>query len=326
MKTKDRLLTLFELNRGVYLSGEDIAQTLDISRTAIWKAVKALQQEGYAIKAVTNKGYCFGEQNDILSAQGMQKYLHPEQKEIEISVLQTVSSTNTVVQQKVSDGARTDCLILANEQTQGRGRAGRSFFSPKDTGIYMSLLLCPKNCSANQASQITTMAAVAMCEAIETICEEKAQIKWVNDIFLRGKKVCGILTEASFSLESGLMEYAVLGIGVNLYPPKGQFPKELQTIAGSIFQEQKNDAKNQLVAQFLNHFFAYYSRQSPCDYVQKYRDRSFVIGKQVQLIAGNQSDFVTVVGIDDQCRLLIRYNDGKECCCSAGEINIRLNA
>ena len=122
------------------------------------------------------------------------------------------------------------------------------------------------------------------------------------------------------------MEYAVLGIGVNLYPPKGQFPKELQTIAGSIFQEQKNDAKNQLVAQFLNHFFAYYSRQSSCDYVQKYRDRSFVIGKQVQLIAGNQSDFVTVVGIDDQCRLLVRYDDGKECCCSAGEINIRLNA
>ena len=323
MKTKDRLLALFELNRGVYLSGEDIAQTLDISRTAIWKAVKALQQEGYAIKAVTNKGYCFGEQNDILSAQGMKKYLHPEQKEIEISVFQTVSSTNTVVQQKVSGGARTDCLILANEQTQGRGRAGRSFFSPKDTGIYMSLLLCPKNCSANQASQITTMAAVAMCEAIETICEEKAQIKWVNDIYIDGKKVSGILTEASVSLENGSLEYVLLGIGINVYPPEKGFPQELRETAGSVFQERKSDGKNQLAAGFLNRLMDIYTKEEIGEYAEEYRKRSMVLGKRIQILTPEGEKGARALEIDKDCRLLVEYEDGNRELLRAGEIRIR---
>ena len=131
-------------------------------------------------------------------------------------------------------------MVIANEQTAGRGRLSRSFFSPKDTGIYMSLLLRPKNYSAKQAVRITTMAAVAMCEAIETVSDEKAEIKWVNDIFVRGEKVCGILTEGSFNLESGLLDYAVLGIGINIYQPKDGFPNELSSIAGAVFSEKQS--------------------------------------------------------------------------------------
>lgn len=325
MTTKEKLLALFETNRGAYFSGEEIAQKLSISRTAVWKAVKSLQNQGYTIDAVSNKGYCLSEQTDILSVQGIQKYLRADIMKMDISVLSTAASTNTLVREKANCGAPEGCLVLANEQTAGRGRLGRSFYSPYGTGVYMSLLLRPKNYSAEQAIRITTIAAVSMCEAIEAISDEKAAIKWVNDIFVRGKKVCGILTEGSFDLENGLLEYAVLGIGINLYPPGRGFPKDLEHVAGAVFPVKQSDAKNRLVSEFLNRFHGYYTATGQTDYVDQYRKRSFVIGKQVDLISANQSTSAIVLGIDDHCRLLVKYSDGTEDCYSSGEISIRLS-
>lgn len=197
-------------------------------------------------------------------------------------------------------------------------------FSPKDTGIYMSLLLRPENYSAKQAVRITTMAAVAMCEAIEAVFDEKAEIKWVNDIFVRGKKVCGILTEGSFNLESGLLDYAVLGVGINIYQPKDGFPNELSAVAGAVFKKKQNDVKNRLVSAFLNGFYGYYSASDQTDYVEQYRNRSFVIGKQVTLTSYNKSPNAVVLGIDEECRLLVKYPDGTKDCYSSGEISIRI--
>ena len=322
MTTKEKLLEWLDGNKGVYFSGEEIAKKLSISRAAVWKAVKSLQNEGYAIDAVTNKGYCLSEKTDILSAQGIQKYFHPTIPKMDISVLSSVSSTNAAVREKVNQGAKEGLILLANAQTSGRGRFGRSFFSPEDTGIYMSLLLRPKSYTAEQAVGITTMAAVAVCEAIEAVSTERAEIKWVNDIFVRGKKVCGILTEASFDLENGMVEYSVLGVGINVYPPESGFPHEMETIAGSIFHTRQNDAKNRLVAEFINHFYAYYTAQDRSEYVARYRARSLVIGKQVKLISANESKQALVLGIDDRCRLLVRDADGKEACYASGEISI----
>lgn len=322
MTTKEKLLELFESSRDVYLSGEDIAQKLSISRAAVWKAVKALQKEGYPIDAVTKKGYCLSNQTDILSAQGVRKYLRSEIQNNEICVMDVAESTNASVRDKANMGKPEGYMILANEQTAGRGRLGRSFFSPKDTGIYMSLLLRPGNCSSKQAARITTMAALAICEAIEEVSEEKAEIKWVNDVFVRGKKVCGILTEGAFNLESGLLDYAVLGVGINVYQPQCGFPDELSPIAGAVFQEKQNDAKNRLVSTFLNRFYGYYHAGDPTDYVEKYRERSFVIGKQVTLTAFNESKNAVVVGIDEECRLLVKYPDGTQECFSSGEISV----
>ncbi len=325
MQTREKLLELLEAHRGAYLSGETIARTLSLSRSAIWKAVKALQNEGYAIAAVNNKGYCLLEQNDIISAQGIQKYLRPQLAGLDITVLPTVSSTNTFLRERAGSGAPEGCIVLANEQTKGRGRMGRNFFSPPETGIYMSLLLRPGNCMAEQALQITTMAAAAMCEAIDSVSdtEEQAQIKWVNDIYLHEKKVCGILTEGSFSLENGMLEYAVLGLGINIYPPKQHFPVELEALAGTLFQLQKNDVKNRLAAEFLNRFYDYYARFACSDYIEEYRRRCFVIGKQVLLQSARQTKSAVVLDIDDRCRLLVRYEDGTEEACSSGEIRIK---
>lgn len=322
--TKEKLLELFESNKGIYFSGEEIAGKLGVSRAAVWKAVKNLRNEGYAIDAVTNKGYCLSEKNDILSPQGIQKYLKSEYADIEVTVLPTVHSTNKWIREKADQGLLEGYTIVSNEQTSGRGRYGREFFSPPDTGIYMSILLRPSNYSARQAVRLTTMTAVAMCEAIEEISDETAQIKWVNDIYVRGKKVCGILTEASFGLENGILDYAILGVGVNVYLPQNGFPQELEQIAGAIFEHAKNDAKNHLTAEFLNRFMKYYTAQDSTDYIEKYRNRNLAVGKQITFISGNETRNACVCGIDDECRLIVRYENGELDHLAYGEIKIRL--
>ncbi|MDE6015744.1 MAG: biotin--[acetyl-CoA-carboxylase] ligase [Acetatifactor sp.] len=349
MSTREKLLELLEGNRGIYFSGEEIAGRLCISRAAVWKAVKTLQGAGYAIDAVTNKGYCLARETDILSVQGVAKYLDISDRDISglnrsdrngfdlnISVVPTAVSTNAIVRESADCGTPEGYVVLANEQTAGRGRLGRSFFSPQGTGIYMSLLLRPENCSSKQAVRITTMAAVAVCEAIEAVSGERAQIKWVNDIYVRDRKVCGILTEGSFGLESGLLEYAVLGIGINVYQPDGGFPEELKGIAGAVFDSRQDDVKNRMAAEFLNRFLVYYGSDNyywtaqhgtgvgAADYVEEYRRRSLVIGKQIVVLSANEAKDAVAIGVDDECRLLVRYADGVEACLSSGEISIRL--
>ncbi|MDO4396216.1 MAG: biotin--[acetyl-CoA-carboxylase] ligase [Clostridia bacterium] len=229
--TRDQLLELFEKNKGSYFSGEEIAEKLGISRTAVWKAVQSLKNEGYKIEAVRNKGYSLATDTDILSAQGIEKYLRDAvgvgdeagagrngNAKVTLNVLSEVDSTNVVAREKATAGAPDGYTVVAGSQTKGRGRMGRAFYSPAGTGVYMSLVLRPKNFSPQNAVKLTTMAAVAVCRAIEKVSGEKAEIKWVNDVYVRGKKVCGILREASFNLEDGSLEYAVLGIGINVFP------------------------------------------------------------------------------------------------------------
>ena len=323
MTTKEMLLEFFEVRKGSYFSGEEIAGRLGVSRAAVWKAVKLLQNDGYEIKAVTNKGYCLSAETDILSAQGIRKYLCENCRDLEIIVLPTAESTNTLVRKSAAQGAKEGYTILSNAQTGGRGRYGRHFFSPEDTGIYLSILLKP-SVPSSRALGITTMAAVAMCEAIEEVSRETARIKWVNDIYVNGKKVCGILTEAALDLESGMLQYAVLGVGVNVYLPREGFPKDIRQTAGSVFTAPAEDAKNRLAAAFLNHFMSYYQAQNLGDYTQKYRNRNLVIGKKATVRKDNTSRTVDVCGIDDDCRLIVRYEDGTIAHLSYGEIEFNL--
>ena len=324
MTTKEKLLALFESSRGVYYSGEEIAKSLNVSRAAVWKAVKALRAEGYCIDAVPNKGYCLSVQSDILSPQGIAKYLDQACENLNVNVLPSVDSTNVHVREKADAGLPEGYTLIASEQTAGKGRYGRYFFSPPETGAYLSLLLRPNRCAAQQALGITTMAAVAMCEAIEAVSDEKPQIKWVNDIFVRGKKVCGILTEGAFGMESGVLEYAVLGVGINVYPPRGGFPEEIEEIAGAIFEKPRADMKNRLVAEFLNRFMAYYTAGNPAEYIGKYRDYSMVIGTEITVISPDGDRRAFACGIDDECRLQVRYEDGQTESLYYGEIRIRM--
>ena len=187
-------------------------------------------------------------------------------------------------------------MIIANSQTGGKGRLGRTFFSPLDSGVYISILLRPSDMEPQKALRITTMAAVAASDAVEEVSGKTAPIKWVNDIFVGGLKVAGILTEASVSMENGSLEYAVLGIGFNVYEPEGGFPEELKKIAGAIFDRHEPDAKNRLTAAFLNNF---------------------------NVITPVSSRRAKVLDITDDCALKVEYEDKTTDIISTGEVSIR---
>lgn len=324
LSTKEQLLTLFENNKGTYLSGEEIAEKLSISRSAVWKAVKGLRNEGYSIDAVTNKGYSLSVKTDILSVQGIQKYLKPICSNLNIEVLPSLDSTNNFAREKAVLGMQEGYVVIANTQTNGKGRKGREFFSPSNTGIYMSLVLRPSHCSLKQATKLTAMAAVAVCEAIEIVSNEKAQIKWVNDVYVKGKKVCGILTEASLGLEDNFLECAIIGIGVNVSLPIDGFPKEIQNIAGAVFENAQNDGKNRIAAEILNRFMSYYTVLPKVNYTEQYRSRNFVIGKEILVNLSDKQKKAVALDIDDEFHLIVKYDNNKTETLSSGEISIRV--
>lgn len=324
MTTKEKLLALLEENKGAFFSGEEIARTLQVSRAAVWKAVNALREDGYTIDAATNKGYRLSPDSDILSPQGIRRFLNPEYQDLDLTVLPTAPSTNALVREKANQGCPEGCVIVACEQTAGRGRYGRQFFSPADTGVYLSLLLRPTAYSPQQATCLTAAAAAAMCQAMEAVTGQQPGIKWVNDIFLHGKKVCGILTEAAVGLETGALDYMVLGAGVNLYPPADGFPEEIQSIAGSVLERSCPEAKNRLVGEFLNRFWYFYTHPECRAYLEDYRARSLAIGQNVAVLSAGRAVSAYAYGIDDDFRLLVRYENGDTEALSYGEIRIQL--
>ena len=325
MITKEKLLELLEENREEYLSGEELAGTLAVSRAAVWKAVKSLQQEGYPIDAVTNRGYRLSRGGDRLSAPGIRKYLKDACRELPITVVEETQSTNTALRALAEAGAPEGTVYIAQSQTGGRGRMGRSFFSPAGTGLYLSLLLRPTTWEPARAAQLTAVAAAAMCEAIREVTGKEPGIKWVNDLLLDGKKVCGILTEASFSMESGVLEYAVLGLGVNVYPPEGGFPKELGEIAGAVLDTPGEDVRNRLAGEFLNRFLEGYAHPEDRSFLEIYRRRSVAVGREVTVLSGGHERRAFAFGVDDDCRLLVRYDNGTEQALSYGEIRIAID-
>ncbi len=249
--------------------------------------------------------------------------------EKKVIILPITESTNTLVKEMAAAGEPEGYVVIAKEQTGGRGRRGRSFFSPAGTGVYMSILLRPDQYTAKQAAGITTMAAVAMCEAIEEIFGEPAMIKWVNDIFVRGRKVCGILTEASLNMKNGLVDYAVLGAGVNVYAPKGGFPEDIANKAGAIcpgafLEEQMSEGKRKLAVTFLKYFWTYYKCSDLSLYTKEYRRRSLAIGQKVIVISGQDTRAAVAYDVDDECCLLVRYENGETERLSSGEISIKL--
>ncbi|MDD7593839.1 MAG: biotin--[acetyl-CoA-carboxylase] ligase [Peptoniphilaceae bacterium] len=336
MSTKDKVLEALERHRDVFLSGEQLAALSDVSRASIWKAMNALREAGYPIEAVSRKGYRLMPASDIVSAQGIEKYAAFQKTPWQIHVTPSAPSTNDALREAAQQGAPEGLVLIAREQTAGRGRRGRSFHSPADTGIYMSLLLRPQHITPQQATRVTTMAAVALSESIEETTGEPAAIKWVNDIFMHGKKVAGILTECALDLETGLLDYVILGLGINVYPPRDGFPPDLVSIATSISTQRGDDLKNRLVAAFLQHFYEDYAEACPCDsergkssgtrpsYVDRYRARCFIIGETVDLVGAEGIKTVFVHDVDDDCRLVVEDEDGQIQHLLGGEIHIRM--
>lgn len=324
MRVTEQVLGFLERNRGRYISGGDIAAALGVSRNAVWKAVKSLQEKGYEIGAVTNKGYLLSEKNDILSAQSIEKYITCEGVRVEYRAC--VTSTNTLLKEMAENGEKEGLLLVASEQTAGKGRRGRSFSSQKGTGVYFSLLLRP-DMELSDSLLMTTCAAVAVAKAVEKNAGRHTQIKWVNDVYIGDKKICGILTEASFDVEGGGLAYAVLGIGINICFSENSLPEELKDIAGAVFDESgfSGDAVNKIVADTVNFFMEEYPCLSKKNFLPDYRKRSYLDGKKIVVIKPNEQRAADALGVDDDFRLLVRYGDGTQEALSSGEVSTKLN-
>ncbi|HIZ66565.1 MAG TPA: biotin--[acetyl-CoA-carboxylase] ligase [Candidatus Blautia pullicola] len=320
MSTKERLLSILEENKGEYLSGEEIASRLELSRAAVWKGIQALRREGHQISAVTNKGYALNLDSDVLSKQGILTWL--KEKNGWVEVRQEMVSTNEWLKQEaLAKKLPHGSLAAAQYQSGGKGRRGRSFYSPKDSGLYLSVLLHPKK-TAQESLEITAAAAVAVCKAVEQVCGVSLGIKWVNDLYLEEKKVCGILTEAVTDFETGDIEFVVVGIGLNLYPPEGGFPKYLEHVAGTILEPGQGADRNRLAGEIVNRLLEEVEKPGiPPEYIK----RNIVPGKQVKISYGSQERVVIAKKIRRDGQLEILNEKGEREVLPCGDVSLFLS-
>lgn len=317
MSTKSELIKILENSRDEFVSGQELADRLNVSRTAIWKIIKNLEHDGYIFDASTNKGYRLEKSGDVLSEEAIKCFLPLEINKI--TVLKSVDSTNSYARKLATEGACHGDIVIAEEQTQGRGRPGKSFYSPKNTGLYMSVILRPQN-DMTDPQRITIATADAVCEAIEKLTEINPQIKWVNDIFLNGNKVCGILTEAVTDFESGGIESIVVGVGINCTTSK--FPDNLRDIACSIGNLEIN--RNELAAEVATGIIERFKNLDDKKIIEYYKSRSMMNGKWIKFTQNRKSYRGIVTGINDMGNLLVSCDDGEDFILNSGEITMEV--
>lgn len=321
MTVKSRLLELLELHKGESLSGEDLARELQCTRAAVWKAVKSLRQEGYTIEAGPNKGYLLRKDSNRLSVEGMRLYL--KHSDIYLKLYKEAGSTNQLAKQAAVCGeAGHGSFVIAQHQTAGRGRRGRNFYSPEGAGLYLSVVLEPKGETLKDSLLLTTAAATAVFKAVKKVCGISLDIKWVNDLYLCGKKVCGILTEAITDFESGNIEFAIVGIGLNLYTDEDGYPEELDGIAGALYPDSDsalNIDRNYLVAEIVNFLL---EETENLKLSKEYVDQNIVPGKEIRIIDGKNSRFAHALEICPDGRLRVQEENGSISHLTFGEVSV----
>lgn len=318
----EQVLYILEQNRGKLVTGGEIAKRLDVSRTAIWKTVAALREDGNAIESAPNKGYRLAEESDGLSGQVMGELLTTRMLGRSLELLKTVDSTNLYLRARDISALPEGHVVIADEQTGGRGRLGRTFYSPPHSGIYMSCLLKPPVPLA-EAPFLTICAAVAVCRAVESVCGMRVGIKWVNDIFHDGKKLCGILTEAAVSAEMRQVDYAVVGIGVNT----GDIAPEVEDVATSIYRATGlRGIRNRLAAGILNRleevYLDYVLHGKKSEILAAYEEKLFILGKRVRVMGSGDGYEAAVLGVDDSGALVVKNMSGDILHVASGEIRL----
>lgn len=319
---RSRLLELLEQNKGKVISGERIAEELSCTRAAVWKAVKSLREEGYEIEAGPNKGYRLSLHSNLLAEEGIRPFL--KKQDAYLKVYPEITSTNRAAKEAAIAGkALHGSMVLAQCQNAGRGRRRRDFYSPKDSGLYLSVILEPKG-SLRENLILTAQAAAAVFKAVKETTGISLDIKWVNDLYYQGKKVCGILTEAVTDFESGEIQFAVVGIGLNLYEPENGFPPELTDIAGALYkncQEAVAVNRSQLAAAIVNCLLEETQElELPTEYIQ----HNLVPGHRIQILDGERTRFANALEICPDGRLKIQEEDGTETLLSYGEVSLKI--
>ncbi len=315
METSTKQQVLAALQTGETLSGEHLSRQLNLSRAAVWKAVEALRRDGYRIESHTRVGYCLADSPDVLSRAEIARYggdaAFPGAPIICHKRLE--GSTNHAARALALTGAPHGTVVIADEQTSGRGRLGRSFYSPPGVGLYLSLLARP-SWTPERLGLLTVFTAVRVCDAIEEVCGCRPQVKWVNDLLMGGRKVAGILTELSTEGESGRVESVVIGIGVNCHGDG--FPPALQGIAGSIERASGRSVRRaRLAAVILRHMAQLLDPSATADdrgLLQRYRADCQTVGQLVDVTRGEKRETGRALAISDKGGLIVQFFDRQE--------------
>lgn len=321
---KNKILKLLKENKEGFISGQKISEILNVSRTAIWKNINILREEGYKIESVSRKGYRLTLSPDLLTYEEIRKGLKTNSIGKTIVHFDSITSTNTKAKELALKGDKEGTVVIAEEQIAGRGRLGRSWISPKGKGIWMSILLRP-NISPANAAKITQIGAASVCEGIRGIGID-VKIKWPNDITANGKKVCGILTEMSGELNT--VNYIVIGIGINANIDLSDFPEELIETATSLKVVSGNGIdRKKLVSNILNKFEYLYrelvEENSISKSIKICRESSAILGKEIRIISKNNEEIAKAIGITDEGELIVEKHDGQQKKIISGEISIR---
>ena len=311
--TRQALLQALSAAGGDYVSGQQLADTLGVSRAAVHKAAAALSAQGYALEAVSRRGYRLAG-GDPFCAEAVGPYPAP------VHIYDTLESSNRTAKLLALDGAPHGTLVLTAHQSAGRGRLGRKFESPAGKGVYCSILLRPELPAAS-AQTATIRAAVAVCRAVQSLCGLELAIKWVNDLYYQGKKVCGILTEAGTDLESGRLEWLVVGIGLNLTSTAADWPPELADKAGSLYPGGPAPVPRAALAGAIARELRALGPGEDC--LDEYRARCFVPGHWVTVCTGSETYAARALAIDDAGRLVVRRENGREEALRCGEVTTR---
>ncbi len=309
------VLKALENRNGSYISGEQLAGELEVSRTAVMKAVHSLRNQGYCISSVRRLGYKLDRTPDQLNAETIRGLLMHSGFNVDVQAYKTIDSTNNEGK-RLAHNLKKPLLLLAEEQTMGRGRQGHSFYSPASTGLYMTIVV-PSSLPLETIALCTQAMAVAAYRAVTASGGPELSIKWVNDLYLGEKKTAGILTEAVTDLETMRATAVVCGIGLNLTTL--QFPDDIMNKAGSIGALDRNS----LAVGITTHFLALFKElPDTSGWLKTYKERSLVLHKKLSFSMNGNEYQAVGKEIDDQGRLIVELEDGSETTLSSGEISI----
>ena len=323
--SREKVLSLLLEQGDAYVSGEDMSRRLGISRAGVWKAIQALRGEGYEIDSAPNRGYRLLSAPDRVREGELAGPLTGCLVGSSLACLDVIDSTNTECKRRAMAGAPEGLVVIAEEQTGGRGRRGRSFQSPRGTGLYLSALLRPR-LEPEAVTDFTAWTAVAVCDGIQAACGVRPRIKWTNDIVMNGKKLVGILTELGLESETNALDYLVPGIGVNVNQQPEDFSPDIRDMAASLAMVLGHPVRRtELAAQVilaLDRMYRVFPREKN-RYLEQYRADCLTPGNQVQLITPASRQEAKALAIDDDFRLVVELPDGTRRALSSGEVSVR---
>jgi BirA family biotin operon repressor/biotin-[acetyl-CoA-carboxylase] ligase len=318
---KDKILNHLRSAQSVFLSGEELARKTGLSRTMVWKHIKSLERDGFVIQAVPSQGYRIVSSPDILRERDVKQGLKTKKFGREFVLLPKVDSTNIFTMDLSSKGWPEGTAVVAETQSSGKGRLGRSWISPKGN-LYLSVILRPI-IPVHKAPLITMMGAVAVASAIRMVCKVTAAIKWPNDILISGKKVSGLLTE--MSAEQDRIRYIVLGIGIDVNMDLKALPPEVRTLSTSLAVETGDRINRTLLLQeLLRSIECWYSvfLANPAEILREWQNLNMTVGSRIRVTGAGENLEGLAEGIDDDGRLLIRLDDDSVRFVTAGDVSI----